>query len=668
MNSEILNTLNETPHAGMTMLMEKYTGLVWKIVSFHLSNPEDIKECVNDTFTKFYFCKDQFDPEKADISTYLSAIARNLAISRYRKEVSHSHISLNDSISEEDSLLISAESRADLKKAISCLKEDEQKIILMKYYNGMTIQEIASSMSLPYETVKKRHQRSLGKLKRILLCVLITLLIALATACTYKVLRYFDVLPPIFHRFSFDISFEISHKLPEKQQEIAQNIKNHLKDSIKIDDDDEVAADTPVFTIPTPTDTDTPASADNYSYAPGYGINENTEQHPYTLYQSSTVENDDVAISLNNASYINDTLRVELTIYNKTDTQLHFLDYIYYGENKITPFTTTINIDEKTTKHELQYYDPDLINYISTSGEFSVEICNVLIPFTLVPSATETLDDKFYQLENDGGIMAVPRLENGSLIVTIYPLNHGEYKTMPALIRGFFGESEGGEIYVTSADGTKLTGTCVRYRPYNFVPYFEWNFGNAEAGHYTLHIPYLYQYQSVPKDFSMPLDLNNLDSALNTAPYTVPGGTVHLDSYERPELIPGQRIGNSYTIYEEGDTNDYWILRLHYEPTDLEHSIIGIKFGTSCDELPEVQWDTLQSGEARLGYSEIKNDMENGILEVLISCNKKVYDYSTFALTPPVIHYNYDDGILYRWNQEFDLSFSVEESFIEKTE
>ena len=216
MNSDILSLLNTNPQAGMTFLMERYTGLVWKIVSFHLSNPEDIKECVNDTFTEFYLCRNHFDIAKSDIPTFLAAISRNLSIAKYRKESIRQSEPLTDSFAVEDSLLVTAESRADLAKAIACLKEDEQQIILMKYYDGMTIQEIAASLSLPYETVKKRHQRSLGKLKHMLLCMLIIMLLALITACTYKVLQFFEIVPSQLHKFSIDISVEITHKNPGK--------------------------------------------------------------------------------------------------------------------------------------------------------------------------------------------------------------------------------------------------------------------------------------------------------------------------------------------------------------------------------------------------------------------------------------------------------------------
>ena len=43
---------------------------------------------------------------------------------------------------------------------------DEAELIRMKYFGGMSIREIADSLELPYETVKKRHQRTLHKLRR----------------------------------------------------------------------------------------------------------------------------------------------------------------------------------------------------------------------------------------------------------------------------------------------------------------------------------------------------------------------------------------------------------------------------------------------------------------------------------------------------------------------
>ncbi|MDY6046611.1 MAG: hypothetical protein SPI87_06290 [Anaerobutyricum sp.] len=41
-DQQIIDTLNQQPQQGMELLMETYTGLVFKVIFFHLSNPEDI--------------------------------------------------------------------------------------------------------------------------------------------------------------------------------------------------------------------------------------------------------------------------------------------------------------------------------------------------------------------------------------------------------------------------------------------------------------------------------------------------------------------------------------------------------------------------------------------------------------------------------------------------
>lgn len=65
----------------------------------------------------------------------------------------------------------------------------------MKYYEGMTLQEVADAQGLPHETVKKRHQRSLSKLKALLITGLVLLAALALSACAYVVLRCFGLLP-----------------------------------------------------------------------------------------------------------------------------------------------------------------------------------------------------------------------------------------------------------------------------------------------------------------------------------------------------------------------------------------------------------------------------------------------------------------------------------------
>ena len=137
-DQQILDRINRSPQTGLTLLMERYTGLIWSIVSRHLQNPEDIKECVNETFSIFYFQRDKYDPQKSSLPVYLAAIARNLAVSRYRKEKSRGRVAT----STADRQIALAELRADVERAMKELRPDEADLIRMKYYDGMSMKEI----------------------------------------------------------------------------------------------------------------------------------------------------------------------------------------------------------------------------------------------------------------------------------------------------------------------------------------------------------------------------------------------------------------------------------------------------------------------------------------------------------------------------------------------
>lgn len=185
---------SEDPQKAMAQVMEKYAGLVWRTAQQYLENPEDIKECVNDTFMEFYMHRERFGPAKGTLGTFLVAIARNRAIGLYRKNKAHESLELEDLASDTDE----AENlnlKMDLEKAMSVLAPEDREIIRMKYFVGMTIQEIADSLKLPYETVKKRHQRSLGKMRIALVAALTLLLALLLAACTHMAVRYLGIVP-----------------------------------------------------------------------------------------------------------------------------------------------------------------------------------------------------------------------------------------------------------------------------------------------------------------------------------------------------------------------------------------------------------------------------------------------------------------------------------------
>lgn len=160
---ELLLILEQDPSRGVEILIEQYSGLLWTLVQNYLDNPEDQKDCVNETFEQFYYNRKRFTPEKGTLSAYLAGMLRNQAITLYRKNSVRKWEELTDEYENGDSQIEKMAENLDLQQALSALKPDELELIQMKYYEGMTVQEIAASLNISYETAKKRHQKTLNK-------------------------------------------------------------------------------------------------------------------------------------------------------------------------------------------------------------------------------------------------------------------------------------------------------------------------------------------------------------------------------------------------------------------------------------------------------------------------------------------------------------------------
>ena len=164
-----LDMIARSPQEGLALLMDQYTGLIWKITSRYLRNPEDVKECVNETFAHFYFHRDSYDPARSSLPVYLSAIARNLSLMRLR-----SRDKVVDLPQEDWSLLaaegpeVTAEDRQVLSAALFALTDQERRVVLLHAVSGMKHREIAQLLELPLATVLSKYRRALKKLRDLL--------------------------------------------------------------------------------------------------------------------------------------------------------------------------------------------------------------------------------------------------------------------------------------------------------------------------------------------------------------------------------------------------------------------------------------------------------------------------------------------------------------------
>ncbi|MBP3702109.1 MAG: sigma-70 family RNA polymerase sigma factor, partial [Lachnospiraceae bacterium] len=199
---------------GAAMLLEQYAGLLWSVCRRRLENDEDIRECVNSTFAQVCLHPEKYDADKGSLKNYLCMMADRKAIDCYHENARRQQAEEN--FAQEEQMVsrvtgnpmegihavsgvsmaaadgyTSGEERAaeKLEEALVQLDPIDSQILRMKYYDGMTYQEIAAQLGLTEGTVKMRSLRSRKKLFKILIVVLI---LALLAACAVVALRRYQ--------------------------------------------------------------------------------------------------------------------------------------------------------------------------------------------------------------------------------------------------------------------------------------------------------------------------------------------------------------------------------------------------------------------------------------------------------------------------------------------
>ena len=146
-----------------------YHERVCGYIRSRINDMQDAEDIASSVFVKVFEKLDSFDESRASLSTWIYTIARNTLTDYYRTkkqfveltEAQESGFSVEDEICNEEML----ERLAD---ALESLPERERNIVILRYYSGRTLKEIAGRLGISYSHVKTLQNKALAKLKILL--------------------------------------------------------------------------------------------------------------------------------------------------------------------------------------------------------------------------------------------------------------------------------------------------------------------------------------------------------------------------------------------------------------------------------------------------------------------------------------------------------------------
>ena len=173
MTASLLQQISNGDQSAVASCIETYSGLVWSLARRFLANEADAEEAVQEIFLELWEKAHRYDPAVAAEVTFVSMIARRRLIDRRRKlaaePVAEPLDEVEHSLSEDAQGVL--EANAEMERVIGViqtLKPEQQEVINMASWLGMSHGAIAEQTGIPLGTVKSYVTRGLGTIRQVL--------------------------------------------------------------------------------------------------------------------------------------------------------------------------------------------------------------------------------------------------------------------------------------------------------------------------------------------------------------------------------------------------------------------------------------------------------------------------------------------------------------------
>jgi RNA polymerase sigma-70 factor (ECF subfamily) len=158
--------------AALSELYARHAPRLLALTAGILRDRTEAEDLLHDVFLEAWKSAASYSEERGTVTAWLSLRARSRAIDRRRSPGRSRAVSL-----EASGQSPSADPSVDparmgdherLARALSVLSPEEQEVILLGYFEGLSSSEIAERIQRPIGTVKSRTRSALGKLRGVL--------------------------------------------------------------------------------------------------------------------------------------------------------------------------------------------------------------------------------------------------------------------------------------------------------------------------------------------------------------------------------------------------------------------------------------------------------------------------------------------------------------------
>ena len=171
---ELLHSVARRDELALGLIYDRYRLILFGLMVRILNSREEAEDVLQEVFLQVWRRAADFDERRGRPFTWLITLARSRGIDRLRLLGARHRLTVSaaqdaaEEISDAANDTFQSEQREIVARALAELSEEQRRILLLAYFEGLTQSEIAKKLDTPLGTVKTRMRSGMIKLRELL--------------------------------------------------------------------------------------------------------------------------------------------------------------------------------------------------------------------------------------------------------------------------------------------------------------------------------------------------------------------------------------------------------------------------------------------------------------------------------------------------------------------
>jgi len=171
--ADLMEKLQAGDISAFEAIFQDYQRMVFKTAYLMTGRKEEAEDILQEVFVSVWRSRNTFNPKKGKLITWIYRITVNQCLSRRRKKkpailsLEEKSIDLPDMKPGEqlEEVLVTRLEYERLMKAMNALDSKHRSVLILRYFNDLSYDEIAQIIGVPLGTVKSRISQALRSLR-----------------------------------------------------------------------------------------------------------------------------------------------------------------------------------------------------------------------------------------------------------------------------------------------------------------------------------------------------------------------------------------------------------------------------------------------------------------------------------------------------------------------